>query len=338
MRERPALQAPALAVSTLVLLLAAGVGSSREPAASKPPARLDPSAWGSDHVGKPVPESMTGDECLFCHRDSVGRTWSENRHQTTIRAADEGSPALAALKQSSARDLAGEVGLILGHDHRQRFLRAARAYGKLDLLSVDWTPPSPGRPGRLGNLDDPHWDADRFAASCAGCHATAVDPREQAFASVSLDCYVCHGLVPAGHTENRALALLSRARKNEARVVTSICAQCHVRSGHSRSTGRPYATNFVAGDNLFKDFQVDLSDEAVKSLSPADRHVVENVRDVVVVGKDGVTCLSCHDVHGRSSKKHHRVAEGVLCLTCHNAEGPRRVRKPFSAKSKTCGY
>ena len=38
------------------------------------PEQLDPAAWGSDHVGKPVPEYVTGDECLFCHRDDVGPT------------------------------------------------------------------------------------------------------------------------------------------------------------------------------------------------------------------------------------------------------------------------
>src|SRR5437867_3363684 len=26
-------------------------------------------AWGSDHIGKPLPEFASGDECLFCHRD-----------------------------------------------------------------------------------------------------------------------------------------------------------------------------------------------------------------------------------------------------------------------------
>jgi hypothetical protein len=44
------------------------------------PARIDPAAWGSDHVGKPVPEYVTGDECLFCHREKVGPTWGANRH------------------------------------------------------------------------------------------------------------------------------------------------------------------------------------------------------------------------------------------------------------------
>lgn len=336
MPERLSLRGPALVVASLVLLLVGGLGE--RPTSSGEPRHFDPSAWGSDHVGQPVPDYVTGDECLFCHRDSVGRTWGANRHQTTIRPPDKGSPALAALRQSPARDRAGEITLIVGHERRQRFLRPAKAYGKLDLLSVDWTPPRDDRPGRLGNLDGPHWDVDRFAESCAGCHATAVDPKEKSFSSPSLDCYVCHGLVPPGHTENRALAYLSRARHDEPRVVTSICAQCHIRSGRSRSTDRPYASNFVAGDNLFRDFHVDFSEEALKALSTADRHVVENVRDVVQAGQGEVTCLSCHDVHARSTRKHHQVARIGLCLTCHNAEGSRRDRKPFTAGSRTCGY
>ena len=120
--------------------------------------------------------------------------------------------------------------------------------------------------------------------------------------------------------------------------MTSICAQCHVRTGKSKETGRPYPTNFVAGDNLFRDFQVDFSDEALNGLSTADRHVMENVRDVVVFGREAVTCLSCHDVHGRSSKKHHRVPKGDNCLTCHKADGSSGDLKPFSNFSKTCGY
>ncbi|MDP7204719.1 MAG: hypothetical protein QGH11_04065, partial [Pirellulaceae bacterium] len=45
----------------------------------------DPAAWGSDHVGEAVPEYMTGDECLFCHRKKIGASWSKNPHQTTVR-------------------------------------------------------------------------------------------------------------------------------------------------------------------------------------------------------------------------------------------------------------
>ena len=321
-----------LAVLTLVVCAASRLVSSDAPQ------RHDPAAWGSDHVGQPIPAYITGEQCLFCHRAKVGPTWSLNRHSLTIRDWDEKSPALVALKQSPAKNLADEIKFVMGDERQQRFLKPAKAYGKLELLSVAWTPPRDKIPAQLTSTERPHWDANQFGNSCAGCHATAVDPQEQAFSAASLDCYVCHGNVPVEHANKRELAYLSPARKDEARVVTSLCAQCHVRIGKSKSTGLSYPNNFVAGDNLFRDFQIDFSDRALLSLSTADRHVLENVRDVVVFGQETVTCLSCHDVHGRSSQKHHLVAKSEYCSNCHNAAGSKRARKPFSNHSQTCGY
>src|SRR5205807_3001829 len=141
--------------------------------------------------------------------------------------------------------------------------------------------------------------------------------KTRAFAAVSLDCYTCHGDLPLKHSKEPGLAPLSKKRHDSAAVVTSICAQCHVRTGTSRSTGLPYPNNFVAGDNLFRDFQVNFAAESLAGLNPADRHVLENVRDVVLHGKEEVTSLSCHAIHQQSSKKHHLVAAGDSCLNCH---------------------
>jgi predicted CXXCH cytochrome family protein len=140
------------------------------------------------------------------------------------------------------------------------------------------------------------------------------------------------------HSEDSTLMLLAKKRKDPAAVVTSVCAQCHVRTGKSRSSGLPYPNSFVAGDNLFRDLQVDFSDAGLKALNPVDRHVQENIRDVVVSGKEDVTCLSCHNVHQSSGKKHHRVAESPLCHQCHEASGSKKARKSYEVHSETCGY
>ena len=58
--------------------------------------------------------------------------------------------------------------------------------------------------------------------------------------------------------EKRGNALLSRARESNAAEITSICGSCHLRGGRSRTTGLPYPAGFVAGADLFKDFEVDL--------------------------------------------------------------------------------
>jgi predicted CXXCH cytochrome family protein len=285
--------------------------------------QLDPAAWGNDHVGRPVPAFTSGDECLFCHRMDIGSQWSMNRHGQTIRSADPDSAALQALsKLPELKSLAAEVELLIGRDSHRQYLKRAAEHGKLDLLVANQAA----------------WDSRTFGSRCAGCHATGVDSTKQTFSAISHDCFVCHGEPPENHTTEGKLVWLSPKRRDSAAVVTSICAQCHLRTGTSRSTGLPYPNNFVAGDNLFRDFRVDLSDAALAKLNPGDRHVQENVRDVTLLGREDVTCLSCHDIHKQSARKHHTVAWGDICLNCHSATGPKRVRVPYEVHSATCGY
>jgi hypothetical protein len=302
--------------------------------------RRNPVDWGSDHVGKPVPEYITGDECLFCHRTDIGPRWTKNLHSHTIHEATADSRALAALKKSAAaKDLTAEVALLLGSRQSICFLKRSRDYGKLDVLTSRWQADN-GKMGSLVATDHPAWDTKLFADRCAGCHTTGVDSRERTFGTLSLDCYVCHGEVNVEHAKKGATVHLHLDKKGSdpARVVTSICAQCHLRGAKSRSTDLPYPNNFVAGDNLFRDYEFDFSLERLKQLNPGDRHVVENVRDVVLLGKEEVTCLSCHDIHGMSTKKHHRLAEDSSCVLCHNPTGSKKVRPAYKVHSKTCGY
>jgi predicted CXXCH cytochrome family protein len=130
---------------------------------------------------------------------------------------------------------------------------------------------------------------------------------------------------------------LSKKRRDDPKAIESICAQCHLRDAKSRSTGLPYANNFVAGDNLFKDYQVDFSKAGDEKLNPGDRHVLRNVRDVVVHGSD-TTCLSCHRVHANSAAKHRLVLTGAICLDCHNAERPKKNVKSYEVHSALCEY
>jgi hypothetical protein len=306
-------------------------------ALAQQPPRLDPAAWGGDHAGQAVAEFTSGDECLFCHRD-VGPTWGTNRHGQTVRAANPDDAGLAALgKSPEFKSLADQVELLLGGRNQQRFLKRGEEHGRLDLLSTTWVPAMRDRQPILITRGSQRWDSRTFARGCAGCHATGVDSRKQTFSASSLDCFVCHGEPPAKHTTQGSLVFLSPHRSDSPRVVTSICAQCHLRTGTSQSSGLPYPNNFLAGDNLFRDFRVDLSDVAIQKLNPGDRHVQENVRDVVLLGRETVTCLSCHDIHKQSSQKHHVVASGDSCLNCHSAKS-RKDRVPYEVHSVTCGY
>jgi hypothetical protein len=330
----------ALAAIALVLAALAPPPAARRGIAAEgaPATRLDPAAWGSDHVGQEVPPYMESGECLFCHRNDVGGTWQTNRHNLTIREPAAGDPAMAALQGHPAtRPLAGEVQLILGDTRAQRFLKRSQAYGKADLL----TPVAVfgrGRRARLEHAEHPHWDTESFALKCAGCHTTGVDPNAHAFVTVSLDCFTCHGDAPAEHANDPTLMPLAKARQDSPAVVISICGSCHLRGGKAKSNGLPYPNNFVAGDNLFRDFQVDFAAADDERLSPADRHVLTNARDVVVNGRKDMTCLSCHDVHAGSSKKHRELPVERMCGQCHDPGQPIKGHKAYDVHSETCQY
>jgi len=247
-----------------------------------------------DHVGKPVPTYVTGDECLFCHRVKVADTWQQNPHARTVWPNEKGDELIGS--------------------KLARPLRKA-GYGKFDILDAD----------------KKTWDKNKFADRCAGCHTTAVDPQTKAFSTAALDCYTCHGVADPNHTKDSALMRFSSKYPKNAQEIVSVCGSCHLRGGKSRSSSLPYPNNFVPGDDLFRDFEVDLSQ------ADNDRHVFTNVRDVLKNGST-VTCLNCHAIHTDSSAKHKRVLTGAICQDCHNAEGPKSVIKKYEVHSALCEY
>ena len=247
-----------------------------------------------------VPRYVTGDECLFCHRVKVADTWEKNPHARTVHPRDDSDP------------LPADATFVLGAHAPQRGLKPD-GYGKFDLLSRD---------GKT-------WDKQAFALRCAGCHATAVDPQTHAFSTSSLDCYTCHGVAPENHPNDTSLIWFSKKHSTDPKQIVSICGQCHLRGGKSRSSGLPYPNNFVAGDDLFADFQVDFA--------KAGDHIVRNARDVAMNGGD-VTCISCHKIHDDTSAKHRFVLSGPICLDCHNADGPKKIVKKYTVHSELCEY
>jgi len=327
----------------LMLLLAVTVSQTRmasssaaEKAAKQP---LDPAAWGSDHVGQPRPLFVSGDECLFCHRKDIAPTWQENRHFLTTRRAEEIDPALKLLQENpQTAKYAEQVDFLLGGNRHVHYLRKTPNYGRLDLLSASYERRNSSTEQSLSGIAQPKWDDKAFGKSCAGCHTSGFDAKTAAFSDISLDCYTCHGDVQLEHSKREAEVLLGDRKRGSARVVVSLCGQCHLRSGKSQSTGLPFPNNFVAGDNLFRDLNVDLSEKHLSQLGPIERHILQSTRDVVVFGEEQTSCVTCHDVHDSSTVKHQQLDASTVCWTCHFENGPRSKTKPRETHNALCGY
>ena len=308
--------------------------AGQQPAAASQLAQStnDPAAWGGNHVGKPIPEYVHGDECLFCHRNDIGTTWQKNAHGVTVRQGED-APELQVMvrKQPALSRVANQIEYFLGSRHRVRFLKK-NGYGKFALLN---TQAAPGPDPKWIEVEKLSWDKERFGNRCAGCHSTAVDSTAKTFSAFGLDCYACHGDVTLEHTNDVSLIWLSKKRRDDARAITAICAQCHLRLGKSRSTGLPYPNNFIAGDNLFQDYEVDFAKADDEKLNPGDRHILRNVREVMVRGQLATTCLTCHQVHANSTANHSVATSGPICADCH---WTKSEVKPYTVHSSLCEY
>ena len=329
-------------LSALALIL-------RQTIAEDPP-RANALTVGNSHVGKPLPDYLTGDECLFCHRNTAGATSNIDEHQRTLRPITA-VPEIEAMLRShpNLQSFADQVHFLLGNKRQIRLLRKSEKYGRLDILSAILQPNQADGALALVNKDPFHWDEKIFGQQCAGCHATAVDSRTQAFSATGIDCYACHGVVDLKHAKDTSLVFLSQKRNDPPSVIASTCGQCHIRTGQSKASGLPYANNHVVGDNLFADFDVDLSPEALAAAPPRERHILANIRDSLhfqkqparngeTAAKQSTTCLSCHNIHRASVKKHRKIPPSDYCHICHQ---PPNMELTYNRKEKhhaLCGY
>lgn len=305
---------------------------------------------GNSHVGKPLPDYLTGDECLFCHRNTAGVTSNIDEHQRTLRPVTA-VPEIEAMLRShpNLQSFADQVHFLLGNERQIRLLRKSEKYGRLDILSAILQSNQADGDLALVNKDPFHWDEKIFGQQCAGCHATAVNSRTQAFSATGIDCYACHGVVDLKHAKDTSLVFLSQKRNDPPSVIAYTCGQCHIRTGQSKASGLPYANNHVVGDNLFADFDVDLSPEALAEAPPRERHILANIRDSLhsqkqperngeTAAKQSTTCLSCHNIHRASVKKHRKIPPSDYCHICHQ---PPNMELTYNRKEKhhaLCGY
>jgi hypothetical protein len=235
-----------------------------------------------------IADYPTGDACLFCHRDDIGSSWLDNPHAWTTRPAAE-PPHVGPVPPDTTH--------VIG---RERFRALQQnGYGKFSLLTIGGAT----------------WQSNVFEKQCAGCHTTAVNPQTGEFSSIGLDCYACHGNVPEDHATKKGTALLSRARADADQEVIAICGSCHLRGGRSKTSGRPYPYAYVAGDDLFKDFQVDLQLDRTAQLDSSDSHVYLKTRAVMQGGSDK-SCADCHRIHGPPEPQSHRDSKH-FSEVCH---------------------
>lgn len=147
------------------------------------------------------------------------------------------------------------------------------------------------------------WSMD---SDCEGCHATEAASREDATSlhAVHIDstCISCHtdeeGLTTA-HKDYQTGNPASKLKKTDVASLSCLASGCHDQADLSQATAQETA----------------LTDTKGTVVNPHDLPVHED-------HSEGVTCASCHKMHGAGTDEADAVyqASKATCLSCHHNE------------------
>jgi predicted CXXCH cytochrome family protein len=171
--------------------------------------------------------------------------------------------------------------------------------------------------------------------TCDGCHSVDYNIRTKQVAEWNVGCEKCHG-PGSEHVEHPSRGnILNPARMNYVQATDS-CIQCH-------SQGRPltnpiegkyydWPVGYRVGLNLRDFWQLEdytLGQTTFTHFPDGTAHKNRmQGNDFVqsVMYRRGITCFSCHDVHGTENYAQLRKPADQLCLDCHaplSLNGPR---------------
>jgi predicted CXXCH cytochrome family protein len=173
--------------------------------------------------------------------------------------------------------------------------------------------------------------------TCDGCHSVNYDVKTNAVTEWNVGCEKCHG-PGSEHVARPTRATIVNPSRLDPVGAVNVCIQCH-------SQGRPlvnpvegrhydWPVGFRVGLNLRDYWQLEESKPGETTFTHfADGTAHKNRmqgNDFVqsVMYTHGVTCSSCHDVHGTQNNADLIKSSRLVCLTCH---GPKSPNGPHTA-------
>src|SRR6267154_3876448 len=280
--------------------------------------------------------------CAKCHQQIYDR-WKKTPMANVVRDPREHPDAILPNLATNplTKFTKNQVALVYGSIWKQRyFTKIGDDYfpepAQWDITNHVW------RPYFVANGTD--WWAMLYppdnmkrptGPTCDGCHSVAYNIQTGQVAEWNVGCERCHG-PGSTHVENATRGNILNPARMDYVSASDTCIQCH-------SQGRPltnpiegkyydWAVGYHVGLNLREYWQ--LEDHKLGELSfthfpdgTAHKNRMQG-NDFVqsVMYRRGVTCFSCHDVHGTPHNADLRKPVDQLCLDCHDAmsaNGPR---------------
>jgi predicted CXXCH cytochrome family protein len=170
---------------------------------------------------------------------------------------------------------------------------------------------------------------------CDGCHSVNYDIRTKTVTEWNVGCEKCHG-PGSEHARAPSRANIVNPARLDYVKANDVCIQCHSigESALNPIEEWDYAwpVGFRPGMELWKFWKFDdrHAPEAESSYYPdgtgQSNRMQGNDFVTSAMYTHGVTCFSCHDVHGTENNADLLKPPSVLCLQCHGPSSPNGPR------------
>jgi predicted CXXCH cytochrome family protein len=289
----------------------------------------------SQYVGSPA--------CRKCHAVIYDR-WKETPMANVVRDPREHPDAIIPDLNTNplGKFTRDQVALVYGSIWKQRyFTKIGDDYfpepAQWDVTHKSW------RPYFVANGTDwwaPFYPPDNFqrptGPTCDGCHSVGYNIHTRQVVEWNVGCERCHGAGSQHVTHPTRDNILNPARMDFVSA-NDTCVQCH-------SQGRPlsnpiegkyydWPVGYRAGLKLANFWQLEeprLGQTTFTHFAEGTAHKNRmQGNDFVqsLMYRRGITCFSCHDVHGTENRAQLRKPLDKICLDCH---GPMSLNGPHT--------
>jgi predicted CXXCH cytochrome family protein len=172
---------------------------------------------------------------------------------------------------------------------------------------------------------------------CDGCHSVNYNIQNKTVTEWNVGCEKCHG--PGGtHVRNPSRSNITNPARLNTVQATNICIQCHSQGQPLKNPieGKYYdwPVGFHIGLDL-KDFwkleEYKLGEQTFTHFADGTAHKNRMQGNDFVQSAmytHGVSCFSCHDVHGTENNADLLKPANALCLQCHGPSSPNGPHAP----------
>ena len=282
--------------------------------------------------------------CQPCHAD-VYRRWNQTPMANVVRPLAQSPPSL--FPEPSTNPVfpfhAQDVAFVYGSLWKQRFFKkVGDDYFPLpvqwEVANKKWSKYFVPATGDWWTSFYPPDNMQRpTGPTCDGCHSVGYDIHTKQVAEWNVGCERCHG-PGSEHAASKTRESIVNPARMDAIAASDTCIQCH-------SQGRPrtiplegkyydWPVGYTVGLRLADFWQLEErkpgeTDFYYFADGTAHKNRMQgNDFTQSLMYRRGLTCFSCHDVHGTNNYAQLIKPATSLCLDCHGPSSPNGPHAP----------